>query len=115
MISTLNLTDVYRYQNQTKQIFTYIRLNSQTRIDRIYLNQKALNLYNQITHENAPFADHSQPPVLTINLPTHLKWGFGLYKLNNSILNDPHVITELTVAWDNWKIRKPEDSDLLTY
>ena len=41
--------------------------------------------------------------------------GSGLYKLNNSILDYPHVITELNTTWDNWRMRKPEYVDLLTW
>ena len=115
----LELTDIFRKQNRTKQTFTYYHPNGQTRIDRIYVSKNIEYLVKNITHETVNFSDHFQQPILTIsNAPynnTHIKWGEGTYKLNSTVLKYPHVISNITTAWQNWKLRKDEYESILIW
>lgn len=119
LTKTLELIDIYRKQNSNKQIFTFRHSTAQTRIDRIYVSKNIEYQVKNITHETVTFSDHFQQPIIRIsNDPynyTHTKWGDGIYKLNNTVLNYPHVISEITTAWQNWKLRKDEYENILMW
>ena len=87
ILSTFNLTDVFRQTFPDKKTFSYIKSNTASRIDRIYIPTFTLNQIVSTCYTPVTFSDHCYSPSITIKpctQPTHSSKTY--WKLNDSLL-----------------------------
>jgi len=110
-----NLRDLYRENNDLKQIFTFANAVAATRIDRIYVNENLTSLTKNIDYLPAIDTDHLLLPYVEIETPTKIKWGPGIYCLNNQILKQSSLKIEIENLWQNWQEVKPLFENILEW
>ena len=98
-----NLKDSFRIFNPQSKIFSYIRSNAASRLDRIYI--PATIQHKQISSKYVPltFSDHSFGPLIQIEFNSTLKLRpESLWKLNDSLLSADLNKTRFNFFLQKW-------------
>ena len=97
------ITDCFREFNPNKIQYTFQSKSSniQSRIDRCYISDTLKRFYNKTEIKPGYWSDHDVLTV-TLNIPTGSNRGKGTWKLNTSILNDPHLVNQINNYINNF-------------
>lgn len=90
MVSTHNLLDVFKEINPDKLRYTWRKPNpfKQARFDFVLISQSLLNMVEECNILTCYRSDHMHSPVM-LNLKfNEFKHGKGLWKFNDSLLQD---------------------------
>ncbi len=102
----LQLLDTWEVRNGTRVEYTFVRPGVGARLDRIYVSKNLKdNVRGTEIHVNS-FSDHKSYTT-TIKLPNlGQRYGRGIWRLNNSILDDQSVMAEFETKWQYWVRQK---------
>ena len=95
--------DIFRENNSKQKLFTYINKKGATRIDRIYINSSLKAEVENFQYYPTVNTDHIIMPLISLKYVAKIRWGKGIYKLNNSLLNLNYVQNEI---YNIWQIHK---------
>ena len=99
--------DIFREKNfNKKKLFTYINKKGATRIDRIYISSALKVKVENFQYYPTINTDHIMMPLISLKYLTKIRWGKGIYKLNNSILKLNYVQNEIYYIWQIHKKSK---------
>ena len=86
--SSLDLIDPFRAKNPTRRMFSYIhtRLQSKSRIDRIYVNDENQGNITHYEHILTPFTTAHR--MVSFIIKQNVERGPGYWKMNTSIITD---------------------------
>ena len=101
-----DLIDVFKENYTSKKLYTYINKKGATCIDRIYINSSLKAKVEKFQYFPTVNTDHIMMPLISLKYVTKIRWGKGIYKLNNSILNLNYVQNEI---YNIWQIHKQFD------
>ena len=107
--------DIFREKNLKQKIFTYINKKGATRIDRIYINSSLKAKVENFKYYPTVNTDHIMMPLISLKYVAKLRWGKGIYKLNNSILKLNYVQNELYNIWQIHKQSKLNFPNLIDW
>ena len=107
--------DIFREKNLKQKIFTYINKKGATRIDRIYINSSLKAKVENFKYYPTVNTDHIMMPLISLKYVAKLRWGKGIYKLNNSILRLNYVQNELYNIWQIHKQSKLNFPNLIDW
>ena len=83
-----NLKDSFRHLHPRSKTYTYIRPNTSSRLDRIYLPEALQHKLLDATHMPLTFSDHSFGPLFRLKTdPTPRMAAAPIWKLNDSLLD----------------------------
>ena len=92
ILTNFDLTDSYRYLYPNSQTFSFSRSCPTSRLDRIYISSPLLAKIIHSSYYNISFSDHNKAPLLTLKIPSKIKYKSSHWKLNNSILDTSSTI-----------------------
>ena len=94
-VNTFGLVDVYREQKPNEPGYTFVRNNTASRLDRIYLSGNCLPLAGEVEVIGIPFTDHAGLSMV-LDLPSvaaeRKSSRVSYWKLNNSVLDHPDFL-----------------------
>lgn len=92
MTSSLTLIDIELNHNKNR-IFTFVRGNSKSRLDRIYASKEFAENVRSVETIAVAFSDHHSV-VLKLEIGHQFMnfYGRGYWKINSFLLNDPDII-----------------------
>ena len=103
-----NLTeiqDAYRFLHPRGQQVTHIQGDSARRIDRFYTSTSFDKKLIFTDFLSTPFSDHCYAPLLTINKQPKIRWGRGVWKINETLLTKQNH-EEVERIWDDLRKKK---------
>ena len=110
LTNTYNLTDVWRDNHPNSKEYTYIQYfhsegytnTTHSRLDRFYIPATFHKYEPECSHQDTFFSDHKAIMLnLQTNEPTSKK-GKGTWKVNNSLLNNEDILSDLKQMWKEW-------------
>ena len=102
-------------ENYTKKKIIYINKKGATRIDRIYINSSLKAKVENFQYYPTINTDHIMMPLISFKYVTKIRWGQGIYKLNNSILKLNYVQDEIYNIWQIHKQCKSNFPNLIDW
>ena len=98
-----NLIDSFRQLNGKTKSFTYIRHNTASRLDRIYISKTLQPKLREVTHAPITFSDHVLAPVARILFESNVSPLFWKsWKLNDSLLSIKRSKDSLKHTLEKW-------------
>ena len=108
------LIDIYREQNPNGRVFTRIRPDTASRIDKIYVKTNHQEKLGVIKHIATPYSDHCLSPLLEIVKNEYDLAQKSPWKLNANLLGKEMKI-KVGVFLKEWRKRKTHYADALTW
>ena len=102
IVTAFRYKDIYSRKSRTD--FTHYQNNTASRLDRIYLN-KLSECVKDVKTDPVSFSDHLCVTV-RLCLPTHVKVGRPLWKLNTSLLSKDLIKENFLILWNHLKSKK---------
>ena len=100
-----DVQDIFRVMNPRKQQFTLIKETTASRLDRFYVSYHFERKLVSTSFIPTPFSDHRFSPVLTLRKLPKIRWGKGIWKLNESLLTNDNYI-EFETIWKDIQKKK---------
>ena len=92
ILTNFDLTDSYRYLYPNSRTFSFSRTCPLSRLDRIYISSPLLSQIILSFYYYISFSDHNKTPLLSLKIPSKIKYKSSHWKLNNSILDSSPTI-----------------------
>ena len=110
-----NLHDIFRELNPNIRKYTFYcnRYNSSSRIDRIYGTTNFKSLVTKCDISRCPQSDHEY--VCCSFHTDNAQRGPGVWKINNSILQDQAFRDKFVNFWNHWQQQKADYGDIQTW
>ena len=87
ILTNFDLTDSYRYPYPNSRTFSFSRTCPLSRLDRIYISSPLLSQIILSSYYYISFSDYNKAPLLSLKIPSNIKYKSSHWKLNNSILD----------------------------
>ena len=94
-INSFNFIDVFRLFQPATRLYTFIRKNYASRLDRIYIQHAARSHILKFEHFHLSFSDHCLAPSITLKLSSVSPSKPNYWKLNDSILQCPDTLSNI--------------------
>ena len=101
ILTNFDLTDLYRYLYPNFRTFSFSRSCPTSRLDRIYISSPLLAKIIHSSYYNISFSDHNKAPLLSLTIPSKIKYKSSHWKLNDSILNTSSTIPYINLFIKN--------------
>ena len=100
-----NLVDVFRKQKPNAKVFTRIRSDTASRIDKLYIKTNSNDNIGMLTHVATPFSDHCLAPMVDIMENKHERERKTRWKLNTKLLGK-HMKKKVVLFLEDWRKKK---------
>lgn len=110
--------DSFRTLYPDSKQFTFTGVGSyRARLDRIYIHESNVKLIRSAAVHPVSFSDHDlyMTELEIQSTSDRVIWGRGLWKLNASLLDKPHVLQDIKRLWKDWREQKHLLSDQITW
>ena len=116
LLSTLNLTDIYRQCHPDVPGYTWSRSNLPVacRLDMFLTSCALVNKVHEISVLPTAFSDHSCVLLKLLDSSTYTR-GRGYWKLNKSRLSEACYRRKVTAFWLYWQYQKPRFLSLIEW
>ena len=101
ILTNFDLTDSYRYLYPNSRTFSFSRSCPTSRFDRIYISSPLLAKIIYSSYYNISFSDHNKAHLLSLTIPSKIKYKSSHWKLNDSILNTSSTIPYINLFIKN--------------
>ena len=109
-MSKYDLEDVWRRRNPSKMMFSWKRMQKESRIDYWLISKSLDNQVNAVNYKTCVFSDHN---LVELELRTSdLKRGPGIWKMNVSVIKSKLFQDAFHDWWELWKKKKVDYNDI---
>uniref|UniRef100_U5ER22 Reverse transcriptase domain-containing protein n=1 Tax=Corethrella appendiculata TaxID=1370023 RepID=U5ER22_9DIPT len=101
LVQNLRLTDSWEYLNRNRVEFSFVRGDSSSRIDKIYVDRTHNNKIVSTNYQVNSFSDH-KAFILRFQLPRlGRNYGRGIWRLKPQVMTEENI-TEFALKWAYW-------------
>ena len=103
MTNYFNLIDAFRSKHPTTIAYTYTRLSTASRLDRIYTSKSLSKDISTYTHTPFQSSDHTACPIISLTLTLQKYTKTKLWKMNTSLLQEPTYVENFSTYLTLWR------------